>query len=145
MTGLSIANGRLAGGFALAIDGKRIERIIFEIRRGIASIEDVVRRKMDQWQAPLPAKFGDHPRGLGIHRHRLFGLGLGTVDGSIGRCIDHQIIGLRHQSLAERRCVKKVEVVAVKGHCVEVPVSGYPAKGLSHLPSRTQYEPTHSI
>ena len=84
------AYGFFAGELGAAIDRKRFRTIIFTIRRGFCSIEDVVRRIVDEPGVGTCCLFGDDVHRFDIDAVSALRIGLGLVYGGVrGRIDDH--------------------------------------------------------
>lgn len=82
-------HGDVAGGFGLAVDGQRAERLVLGMDLGRA-VEDVVGGHVDQGDAVLGAGAGEKrgPRRVGLPGgHAALG-GLGPVDRRVGAAVD---------------------------------------------------------
>ena len=75
----------LAGQLGGAIDAERADRVRLQIGRAFRSIEDIVRRQMNDRDTEPRCRAGEHRRAVAVHPHGKLRLALGLVDGGIGR------------------------------------------------------------
>ncbi len=81
----------LTGFLAAPIDAERVDRILLPVGFELASVEDVIRRQVNERRRALAARRRDMSSSRAIDRPSQLGLAFSAVDCGIGRKVDHQI------------------------------------------------------
>src|SRR6516165_11632523 len=98
----------LACFFAAPIDAQWGDRILLSVGLGFASVEDIIRRNVNERGPGLVASSGNVSRSRAIDRPSRLRLALGTVDGRIGCEVDCSIGALFTKDRANERALGDV-------------------------------------
>jgi hypothetical protein len=100
---------------AAAVDRKRGDGVGFDVRPLLRSVEDVVRREVDERESAGGAGVGERGGSVAVHGERAVGFGFGEVDRGVGAAV-HDDVGVgRADDRREARGVGEVRVGAPEG------------------------------
>ena len=103
------AHRPLAGFLARAVDTERLHRVVFAIGAGLAAVEHVIGRDVDQRDRGVMAGGGEVGGAGAIAGPSRVRLALGAVDRGIGRGIDDDVGALARHRSEHRLALRNVE------------------------------------
>ncbi len=80
-----------AGAFRFAVRADRFGRVVFDVRRALFAIKNVVGAEMNEFCVLVRTDFSQDTRCFGIDRERLIGFGFAKIDIGKGSRVDQNI------------------------------------------------------
>jgi hypothetical protein len=142
MAGIVRGDGLFASEFAFAINRKRIGLIEFVVRPIAETIEDVIGRDVDKWEAAIFGRNGQIARPNGVEFVRACLICLRAVNVGVGCCVDHDVRLMRSYSFA--RVVKSRDVKARVSERDQFVICQYRLQRAAKLSARACDQHSHS-